>query len=269
MTDYIVTDTELISVADAIRAKGGTSADLEWPAGYIAAINAIPTGGVTIVDWATGTDAEIAAMIDAAHNGIIDLQQDGGWAVGDVRTINISAFSANGVNFTAQSVDIVISDFSEYMGCGNVVQFDFKNALGQKVAISGNIYSASSMYNSVLPGLVNALPSWLNALLVEFNVDNMADNYAHETVTGNKLALRSQKEVLGTSPYGSEVVGQLNYYKTADNRKKKLGYSGSYDGWWLRTRQNANARYSCITSSGSDDWYGSTQPLGLAPFGCL
>ena len=42
--DYLVTDTELSDIADAIRAKGGTSAQLSFPNGYTTAIAAIPTG---------------------------------------------------------------------------------------------------------------------------------------------------------------------------------------------------------------------------------
>lgn len=45
MADYLVTDTELTGVADAIRTKGGTSAALVWPSGYVDAIDAIETGG--------------------------------------------------------------------------------------------------------------------------------------------------------------------------------------------------------------------------------
>ena len=46
MAEYLVTDTELSGVADAIRAKGGTSESLTWPDGYKAAVEAIQTGGV-------------------------------------------------------------------------------------------------------------------------------------------------------------------------------------------------------------------------------
>ena len=42
MADYLVTDTELTSVANAIRTKGGTSANLLFPTEFISAINAIP-----------------------------------------------------------------------------------------------------------------------------------------------------------------------------------------------------------------------------------
>lgn len=45
MADYLVTDTELTSVANAIRTKGGTSANLSFPTEFVSAINAISGGG--------------------------------------------------------------------------------------------------------------------------------------------------------------------------------------------------------------------------------
>ena len=45
MANYKVTDTELTSVANAIRTKGGTQAQLEWPAGFVSAVEALPSGG--------------------------------------------------------------------------------------------------------------------------------------------------------------------------------------------------------------------------------
>lgn len=42
---YIVTSEELTDVADAIRTKGGTSAALVWPSGYVDAVGAIEGGG--------------------------------------------------------------------------------------------------------------------------------------------------------------------------------------------------------------------------------
>lgn len=43
--DYLTNDTDLTAVADAIREKGGTSAALVWPSGYVDAIGAIESGG--------------------------------------------------------------------------------------------------------------------------------------------------------------------------------------------------------------------------------
>lgn len=51
MADYKVTDTELTSIANAIRTKGGTQAQLEFPTGFVSAVNAIPTGGGGDDDW--------------------------------------------------------------------------------------------------------------------------------------------------------------------------------------------------------------------------
>lgn len=44
MADYKATTAEFQSVANAIRTKGGTSAQLEWPTGFVSAVQAIPTG---------------------------------------------------------------------------------------------------------------------------------------------------------------------------------------------------------------------------------
>lgn len=38
-------DSDLTSVANAIRTKGGTSGQLAFPAGFVSAVEAIPTGG--------------------------------------------------------------------------------------------------------------------------------------------------------------------------------------------------------------------------------
>lgn len=45
MANYLTTEADLTSVANAIRTKGGTSAQLAFPAGFVSAIDAIPTGG--------------------------------------------------------------------------------------------------------------------------------------------------------------------------------------------------------------------------------
>lgn len=45
MADYLVTSTELKSVADAIRAKSGATGQLAFPAGFITAVESIQSGG--------------------------------------------------------------------------------------------------------------------------------------------------------------------------------------------------------------------------------
>ena len=45
MANYLVVDTDLTSIANAIRAKGETAASLEFPSGFVSAIQNIPSGG--------------------------------------------------------------------------------------------------------------------------------------------------------------------------------------------------------------------------------
>lgn len=43
--EYTTTASELTSIADAIRTKGGTSASLVYPTGFVSAIENLPSGG--------------------------------------------------------------------------------------------------------------------------------------------------------------------------------------------------------------------------------
>ncbi len=61
MADYLTTDTELVSVANAIRTKGGTSDPLEWPQGYVDAIGAISGGG-------GGTEKTVEVVLTSPRN---------------------------------------------------------------------------------------------------------------------------------------------------------------------------------------------------------
>lgn len=56
LVDSTQLDADLTSVANAIRTKGGTSAGLAFPAGFVSAVEAIPVGsGATIAEYVMGT----------------------------------------------------------------------------------------------------------------------------------------------------------------------------------------------------------------------
>ena len=69
MSNYIVSDTDLTSVANAIRTKGGTSAQLAFPAGFVSAIGDLPGGGGSYVaaDWGDPTKPTGAVTINIAY----------------------------------------------------------------------------------------------------------------------------------------------------------------------------------------------------------
>lgn len=70
LVDSTQLDSDLTSVANAIRTKGGTSAQLAFPSDFVSAINAIPTGGgtdVTVASSKSGGQACCAALLNAVN----------------------------------------------------------------------------------------------------------------------------------------------------------------------------------------------------------
>lgn len=103
MTNYITTDTELTSVADAIRARGGTTAQLAFPSGFVSAVQAIPadivpTGTKQITITQNGTTTEDVANYASAEI-TVDVQGGGG----------ITPVPAKDVNFRDYDGTIVYS----------------------------------------------------------------------------------------------------------------------------------------------------------------
>lgn len=237
--------------------------------------------GVQMVSFADGTDEQIAAILDAAAAGTIDLQTDAGWRVGDKRKISLEAFTGgNNVTCPAQDVYIAISSFEEYMGCGNVIQFDFACCTSAMFRMNSSNtttggYAESEMKNTTLPALVEALPAWLKSRLKTFSVlagngGASAASQTVETVTGNKLALRSEVELFGRNPSSPAGEGeQVEYYKTTDaGRVKTTGVAGSAVGWWERSAYSSGI-FCSVATGGNAYYYNAITATGLAPFGCI
>lgn len=231
------------------------------------------------VSFSSGSDADVAAAIDAANAGTINLQNGANaWHVGDTRTIHLSAFTAgNNVTNAAEDIEIVITSFDEYANCGNVLQFDFKDCLTTDLRLSDTSttvggYGATEMYSTTLPALVEALPSWIKSRLKTFSVLASAggsDLSTIETVTGNKLALRSEIEIFGTITYSQPGEGShIQYYSDTASRIKGNGNGGPDSHWWERSPYNST-RFCCVVSVGSASNASASLEIGVAPFGCL
>lgn len=90
MAEYLTNDTDLKKVADAIRAKGGTSAQLVYPAGFVSAIQTIQTGvtpqlvvttrvGATVT--ATKGSKTVSGTTGADGTCTLVLSEAGEWSV--------------------------------------------------------------------------------------------------------------------------------------------------------------------------------------------
>ena len=90
MAEYLTNTTELKAVADAIRAKGGTAAQLVYPSGFVSAIQAIQTGvtpqlivttSAGAVVTATKGSKTVSGTAGADGTCTLELSEAGEWSV--------------------------------------------------------------------------------------------------------------------------------------------------------------------------------------------
>lgn len=232
----------------------------------------------------SATDQEIIDMLDAHEQGIINITDY--WTVNDTRTASISSIAATGVgeSHAAQQVHVVLSHRGGQTledGSACTFQWDFVEALveagymnSSNTNSGGYDGSARAPWNDT--PMYNALPAWLKKMTKPFKVTSGVGGGASSGLqtTVHKLALRAEKEVFGTMSYSfsdeANALTQVDYYKTADNRKKKRGISGSVNLWWLRSSSSGYSNRFCdVGSGGSADRSYAGYTYGLAPFGCF
>lgn len=239
--------------------------------------------GVRLVSWTYGSDEDVAAMIDAAQQGLIDLQTDADWRVGEFRTIHVDAWTGGGNTSHAESdIRIMISQFGDYNECGSVLQFDFYDVVGETQRMNSsntNVggYGATEMYTTTLPALVEALPTWLKSRLKTFSVVATEGNQSTtlETIANNKLALRSSSEVFKNRASIAEGSEVKTYENAPDSqggtRQKTQTHDSSGRSWWLRSPAISSSS-SFYAVQGSGDYFTSWAAANnyfLSPLGCL
>ena len=107
VVDSASLDSKLTQVADAIRTKGNTSADLQFPSGFISAIQAIRTGTelkiiVSVTSGATVTAKKGSLSVSGTSvNGTCTLvvPEEGEWTVS--ATLGVETSTSNILNVTS------------------------------------------------------------------------------------------------------------------------------------------------------------------------
>ena len=278
----------LSSLKNKINAKG------EVPSVDIPIIiTTISTGkNIPIVSWTDGTDAEIAAMVEAADAGDINLADY--WSVGDTRTVHLFAMEATGVgeSHAEQDVELVLMHAGGYeLADGSKCNF----VVGQKDSLAEKGYMNSTDTNSGSWDSTkrrawcnnvykNAIPSTLQPIFKQFKTIT-AETYNGTTLKTSLdyFALPAAKEIFGgdtASSTGSatgwsnltefNALFQFDWYKTADSHIKKPGISGSASDWWERSPYYNGSYSFCAVDKGGGALDGPADfPCGLAPFGCI
>lgn len=240
---------------------------------------------VEIVPWATGTDAQIAAMIAALDDGRITIQ-DTGWQIGDERTVSLAAMEATGVGEThaAQEVTLVLMDSQHYdlVGGGkDHFVVGLKNCLNEMGYMNSTDTSAGSWESSACRTwcnnvFKNAIPETLRNCFKQFEVITCTEwNGTTNTTSDDYFALFAEKEVFGERTFSNETeaaaLTQIAYYATEANRIKTV--NGEAGIWWERSpgvAPGGEGRYFCgVSNGGGAGGDSASSNGGLAPFGCI
>lgn len=233
------------------------------------------------VSWASGSDSDVARMVEAADAGYIKLTDY--WKSGDTRSVQLSAMDAsNGLDDThaAQTVEFVLSDSGHYTlsngkACNFVViQKDCLNEAGRMNTSATNIggWKDSARRAWCNSTYLNALPNAIKPIFKPFKVSAAIGSGTASMKVVDTFSLFSEKEIYGSTSNANATVeyenSQLDYYKTTSNRTK--GINGVVNGWWERSvfynSTNLFCAVSLTSTAGSTSAYNY---CGIAPFGCI
>lgn len=254
-----------------------------------------------IVTFANGTDEEIAAMMQAHYDNKINIADY--WAVGDKRSVNLSAMSATGVgeSHRAQTVQFAIADFEKdelstpinghTMAAITLTQVNcLMDATSASNSTNGSNDTERGYMNSTNTNVggwkdcarrkwcnevyYNALPSVFKSMVKEVNKKTSAGNQSSTiNTTKDKAFLLSESEIYGSTTYSKSGEGeQYEYYKTTANRYKlpKWSSSSSSHIYWQRSPHSGISGYFCYVSRDGSAGYGiASSTRGCAPCWCI
>lgn len=245
---------------------------------------------------------EIAAMVAAHYADKIRLSDY--WAVGDTRTVSLSAMSATGVgeSHRAQTVQFVIGDFNHddlttpinghTKAAVTLLQKDcLMDATSASNVNNGSADTEKGYMNSTNTNVGGwkscarrtwcnnvffaALPSVWQSMVKTVNKKTSAGNGQStiETVQ-DKVFLAAEIEIYGSTTYSFAGEGtQYQYYKNATaNRYKmpKWGSSSVTNIYWKRSPGNIYDSHFCnCKENGSTDSGNANNARGIAPCLCI
>lgn len=258
---------------------------------------------VQTVSWQTGTDEQIAAMVAAADLGLINLKDY--WNVGEYRTIQLSAMEATGVGEThaAQTATLVLMDktctgftlANATSGGKNTPDFivGLRNSLVETGYMNPTDTNEGGWAGCARRTWCNdvfrmAIPESIRGIFKQFKWKqrNGGKNSSGLVETIDYFGLAPEKVVLGYRTYGfadeAALYTQWEWYEIGRRRNKKLGDTGSANGWWKGSPYSGNnddndIGYGYIISGfctneigGSEAGYQKADTyFGLSPFGCV
>ena len=269
--NYMVTDTELTAIADAIRNKNGTTASLAYPAGYITAINDLNSSSTTIdriyidtppnrIYYTTGDHFDPTGMIvkidiiDTSgsyteiingytyYTGELTTEQDN-------ITISFTGFGSTvSVNqaIVVNDIDVIFNN-NTWTAISRIAQA----GIGQNywdigdckaIQLNGNIHSSITLLNYTTYVFILDFNHPINKTISDNNI----------ILGGFKTALTDGKDIcLIDSQYNDIGAFNMNHYGTTSSSP----YYSNYGGW-----KGCDFRYDVLGAvSKSPSYYNRTK----------
>lgn len=161
--DSSVLEADLTSVANAIRSKGGTSANLAFPTGFVNAIAAIETESVTVetheitvVSNLTGKSAYRPTLLQG------------------------SAFVKE--HYAKDGLFMILRTVSSTAGAYNLLGIAHANTVFAKIG-SSNYYGMIIMYNSAGTAIANAITTYKLTNTSAYNAGLLAKSNGDVAIT--------------------------------------------------------------------------------------
>lgn len=208
MSNYIVDGSDLTSIANAIRAKGGTSGQLQFPGGFVDAIDAIETGG-------GGYD--IGAWIDKSLSGeiSIDTQHIGAYAIYNMTSLT----GIKAKNVTSIGTYGVYGNSSLTVLCFPKLEYSDANGMRQNVNLTA----------------VDILGGRASSVTLGNNQFNNCAKLNVIVIRASRLSAISSTNVITGTPFASNGTGgtlyvpqaQIASFQSAANWSTILGYANN------------------------------------------
>ncbi len=237
LVDATQLDSDLTDIADAIRLKGGTSAQLTFPSDFLSAIAAIPSGGgLALDDIANGT--EPSGAIEVGANNILSFAFKGRVNITRVKMLSITNNINNNAFDGCTSITIAIikktsnnirSGASILAGCTSLITVD-ADMLGQW---GQYLFSGCSNFNTLI--IRNTTPATLWGGVGVFNNTPFANGGAGGTI------------YIPESLYNHLGDGGASDYKAATN--------------WSTLDSYGTVTWAKIEGSAYDGYYADGTPI--------
>lgn len=218
MANYIVSDTDLTSIADAIRAKSGGSSQLAFPAGFVSEIGSIETGG--------GGGLPLEDVLNRSVTGDVDITVSNSWPGnanymvcynGLFRGCKISSLTIRGLTFVPER----LADQTEVGTNGNqsvLTTVSMPNAI---IAAPHAFNNCRALVSVSLPSLTTGFINYTNRSASMFancvsltdvdvgSLDYFSVNMFQNCTSLTKLDLKAPTQILAQAFNGASSLSTL------------------------------------------------------------